>query len=439
MRSFVLLVALVACAPSAAPSHAKSPRVEEPSGDSRTPAQRAAPCRLKRLELVRFSRDGRFLLTAGRTEPKPRRPGEDGSIDAWDLEKGERVFTFHLGTPWQGPVGIGFAPDGRWAVAANDHVVAMWSFADGTTKFSRERIADLGPLRVSHDGTLVAFYGGDASALVLEMPAMTVSYAGKTGAEAGRSMQFSDKDASLVNFARDRVLLHEPRTMKIKAAWRGVAVLSPDDKTLAIFGEDFSGLVDAATGKKLRAFEAPPPEIAKSVSIAYAHDGSHVALDRFGKFPILVWNTATGKKVPSPADDARALLWTSNGRYVNPATAASAAPLIVEEGGRVVQIDPVTRKIARSYQLDGRCDREAMCPFDLSPDLVLLAYPRSDTGTVRIIRLADGASIELGTAIVGGVQRGFARGADGAFDGPASCATNPAKKSPGLLRNFMGR
>jgi hypothetical protein len=338
-----------------------------------------------------------------------------------------------VGAPWHGPLGIDFAPDGKWAVSTHGHVIAMWSFVDGTTKFSRERIA--GPPRASHDGTLVAFNGTDASALVLEMPAMSVLFADKT--DASRSMQFSDKDASLVNFGRDHVFLHEPRTMKIKAAWRAAAaVLSPDGKTLAIFGEDFSGLVDAATGKKLRAFEAPPPEITKGVSIAYAHDGSHVALDRFGNFPILVWNTATGKKVPSPADDARALLWTSNGRYVNPATATSAAPLIVEEGGQVLQIDPVTRNIARSYQLDGRC---AVCPFDLSPDLVLLAYPRGDTGTVRIIRLADGASIELGTAIVGGVQRGFVRGADGAFEGPASCAANSAKKSPGLLRSFVGR
>jgi len=103
---FVLLAACDRAGPAthAAPesSSSSAPLAASAAPSALAPAA-AAKCDLetKKLDYVAWTPDGKFLITAGTGHGK--RDGdkavEDGSVDAWDLEKGERVFTFHLGTP----------------------------------------------------------------------------------------------------------------------------------------------------------------------------------------------------------------------------------------------------------------------------------------------------------------------------------------------------
>ena len=430
-----------------------------------------------------WSPDGRLLLTAGATvtPPSPGVAVADGSVDVWDLERGERAFTLHLGAPLgeETLVVVAFAPGGQRAVGSAsdvhdfDHFVASWDLASGATTMSRAQIHYGAALEVSHDGKLVAAAGGGTNALVLELPALTTVHEERSDTSVESSMRFSKDDRTIVHvFDNTLAELQDPRSLQKRAAFQGTPALSADGASLAVFGSAWSGIVDARSGAKLRAFRglAPMAEVDASSAAAVSPDGTRVAFSQHGTGVVALFDVASGAKLGEASGLAQAarLRWTGDSQFVlvdqgadddsdsyvtlAAATMRSLPELpsgrivlgaghlaLLADGARVTELDVSSgAPTGRAWDVPGRGEE----PPSLGPDGRFFSYANAKTGTVRVVRLADGKSVELGVVSIGGKQTGFVASSDGTFDGPEQaepCAPEPpTRREPGLLRGFLG-
>ncbi len=472
---FVLWLALAGCdstssthnAPPDPASAAANATAVTSSAATAGPA-RECTLRLKPLGFVKFSPDGRILLTGGEVTgdhkpPNDDKPTEDGSFDGWDLVKGERSFTLHVGSYSAGAgVFVEFVPGGKAAVAsARPHgpswPIAYWDLASGSTRFAGATIYYPEGIVVSHDGKLAVADGGGSNAVVLELPSLKVLHHTANDTAASGSMEFSADDASIVDFADGGVFLMAPRSLKTKKTWVVAgAALSPDGTALAIVGPDFSGIVDASSGRKLRAFESPPAAGDRSSwrgRLGYSLDGKRVEFADSRDSTRTEWDASTGEKIVVATDAPDRVSWTrdSTGVIAGPPSGrllAGAGGTIIAVGNqRATELDGSNAEPSgRAWELPGGCQEEVCEGAAMSPDLRFLAYAREDVGTIRIVRLADGATLDLGVAWVGKDQRGFAIGEDGSFSGPdeaAPCAAKasgkPTKPSQAIIRVFFAK
>ena len=453
------------------------------------PSAAAAPeaCGLKSkaLDFVAWSPDGAFLWTGGPTEVEGSGSGgapvRDGTIDGWDLATGQRVFTFHLGAAKQRRrIHLAFTPDGKAALATGSvhgvlWPVARWDRLTGATAFASAWLNHPDGIDASHDGGLAIFDGGGSNAVLVELPSMKVLHETSNDTAASGRMRFSKDDVSIVNQHDGAGSLDDPRTLKTKKRWSGESALSPDRTALAIAGKEPWSIVDAGSGKKLCVLEAPPKlGDGQSVLLSFSRDGRVLAVGT--ERTLTFWRADNGKKIGAASFDLtknadRPWTWTRDSTLlVAGATAYDAAtgkpaneadlpagmlvPLAghlvaVLEGEILVEIDAATgERTGRSWKVDGRHDEgepgdSFEADFAPGPREAHFSYPRKDTGTVRIVRWADGASVDVGVVWVGGAQKGFVVSPEGSFDGPAEAAACAAKvvgkvtkPAPGLLRDF---
>lgn len=444
---------------------------------SATPVS-VAPCTLERkpLDDWRWSPDGAFLLTAGTGRGEAgEKPIQDGSVDAWDLRRGERVFTFDLGMPKADarPLVIGFAPDGKtaysagWADGIGQRLVA-WDLVKGTTRATELGVAFPAELLVSKDGQLLVMVGVAAQVLSVELPSL--KKLGETAYSEGHS------DAGIDFDAEEKVLLHriegggvtlrDPRTLKAKKTVDGKRV-SPDGKLIAVYTKKGSSLVLAASGKqhvKLEgvAFQEDADPIMSSV--AFSPDGSRVALQKSVDHKLYLHDTATGKLLATAQtkDDAFNVSFSPDGKVLlaggqvfeadtlKPGVALAEPPTFSFAGGHAlldvkgdayVEIDAMTGKPTGK-----RWDLPGYTTGAVRSEGGFITYAPEGSGRIRIVRLSDNAWVELGVVRRGEDQLGFALGSDGAFDGAAE--TKPCsgaapglalKDQRGLLTSFLAK
>lgn len=233
-------------------------------------AQMEAPSHEAQIEVVRFSRDGQYFLTAS----------QDKSAKVWHTATRKP-----LGKPYQhqGTVSTAaFSPDGTQILTGGaDHIAWLWPLRLGEPFGNpKERQADVVALAVSHDGATVA----------------TAS---------------TDKSARLWDSAT-RSALCEP----LKHGDRVNAVaFSPDGRFLLTASDDtFARLWDAKTGKLLRALTHDSAVRA----VAFTPHG-RLFLTAAADGAVQLWETENeGKQIGSPMTHKRltSAIFSPNGETV---------------------------------------------------------------------------------------------------------------------------
>ncbi len=227
---------------------------------------RAVTDKLKQVQAVAFSRDGKFLAV------------EDASdtVTIFDPETGTRIRELptdktvpSVGISWV--YSIAFSPDSRWlASAVDDKTVRIWDVRTG------QKIRDLtGPRRpivytaFSPNGELIAT-GNDEKSIQL----WNVASGAPTSTLSGHK--------KVIN----------------------AVAFSPDGKTLAsASGDKTIRLWDVATGKHTRTLSGHQAAVS---SISFSGDGHWLASGSWDK-TVRIWNLSTGKEVQTLRPDARAI------------------------------------------------------------------------------------------------------------------------------------
>lgn len=466
-----------ASAPKTAASSAGKLSAAVTSNASAATALPAATCELKKKALywAGWSPNGRFLVTAASvTLPATadsNTPSEDGVIDVWDLEKGVRTSTHHTGLGAGGdraPL-FAFTADGKGVVSGGllgDLMVypAYWDLAAGTTTFLKAPISFPEEVAITADGAHAVISGGASQLVRLDLPSLkTVGPTPYSEGHAESGVGFS-KDGTVIHEFGRSVLLVNPETLKVEKTFElGAFASSADGSVLAVFNKDWAGLVDSK-GKKLQAFDEVPKLDEGEWSILSASvspDGKRVVLSGLPKDQLLIWDTATGKKlgaVTAPANTGRAI-FSPDSKVIfareqgfDVATLAptmtldtDTSPFFVGRGHNLLklegedaqEIDALTgTPTKRSWKLPGVKDTLPQVTADGS----LLAYRPVDKDTVHLVRLSDGKSVDLGV-VANGKDQGFVVG-DGKYQGPAGargCGPNPGNPtiSEQLLKDFV--
>jgi WD40 repeat protein len=385
-----------------------------------------------------------------------------------------RAFTFHLGTSKsddRGATYVAFAPDGKSAVATDsshlsgDTPIARWDLSTGATTFAAKTILYPEGVDISHDGKLAVVDGGGSNAVVVELPSLKVIHATMNETAASGSMLFSKDDAALVNDWQGLVTIDDPRSLKHKKEFAAtIGAVSPDRTKVALAGKAFWGVVDASRGKKVVAFEgSPKTKDHAGLWLSYSPDGARVAVHHNLDQMLFVWSAETGKLVGKTASSGGVLSWTRDGSFVivdgapidlatmkaSPKlpegwmTALTGREVLVGGEGRATEIDVSTSKpTGRSWELADKSEQSAVA---FNPDRSLMAFGRK-VGTLRVVRLSDGKTLDLGVVRADKAQKGFAVSSDGRFEGApdtAGCAARAAGRAvepaPGLVRAFFAR
>lgn len=453
----------------------------KPSAAISTSASAAAPaaCELKKKPLywVGWSPDGKTLVTAASVALPEKaaqegKPTEDSAIDIWDLERGVRASTHHLGLGSNGdrdPL-IAFTPDGKGVVSGGllgDLMTypAYWDLAAGTTRFLKDPISFPEDVSIAADGARAIISGGASQLVLFDLPSLkTVGPTPYSEGHAESGVQLTQDGRVIHEFGRS-VLMVNPETLKADKSFElGAFAASADGSVLAVFSKDWCGLVDAK-GKKLQAFDEAPKLEEGEWSILGASvspDGKRAVLSGLPKDQMVVWDTATGKKlgaVTAPANtfrpifspDSKVMFAREQGFDVAslaPTLTLSpdASPIFVGPGHNLLklegedaqEVDALTGSpTKRSWKLPGMKDAVLRIKRDGS----LLAYRPLDKDTVHIVRLADGASLDLGVVSSGKEQQGFVVGG-GKYQGPPGargCGPTPGNPatSDTLLKDFV--
>ena len=267
----------------------------------------------KELYLVRFSPDGRRLVTAGLDSDKGGKI--TSAVAVWDAATGRHAHS--LTAPDGVGAGLDFSPDGKTLATANqvDDSVVLWDV--GTWK---ERVklphAEATDARFSPDGKLVAtrseVFGGSSRApigvKVWNAGTGKLAFEHARGNDVFTHFDFSPDGKMLaVTTTKGAMRLLDTETGKVRHDLDqrdGQAVrtaFTPDGKALVVWA--FGGLGeggatggvflwDPVKGKQERALEGTGRPVSSG---AVSPDGKRVVA--FGPDEAWVWDTATGKRV----------------------------------------------------------------------------------------------------------------------------------------------
>jgi RNA polymerase sigma factor (sigma-70 family) len=254
-----------------------------------------------------LSRDGRLVLSAGRSEPSPR---------IWDLATGQelRRGAGHDSWVWD----VAFLPDGKRALSAGVDGLRLWEVATGKLlqRFTgHER--QVYRLAVSADGRQALSGSQDTTVRLWDVT---------TGRELRRFAGHTE-DVSCVAFSPDGCLalsgctddqlrlwdVASGRELRRLAGGR-VGVFSPDGRRVLSAGPDrLLRLWDVTTGRELRRFAGHTDAIC---CVAFSADGRR-ALSGGDDNTVRLWDVATGRQLRclrGHADVISSVTFTPDGR-----------------------------------------------------------------------------------------------------------------------------
>jgi WD40 repeat protein len=255
-----------------------------------------------------LSSDGRFVLSAGRSESSPR---------LWDVKTGKELRQFHGHTVWVWSVA--FTPDGKRAISAGVDGIRLWEVETGkelreTGKATGKRPPPLavnpreeqkfrGHTRqvyrvvISGDGQRALSGGQDKTVRLWDI---------ETGKELGCFSHHAD-DISSVALSPDGRLAVSTSVDNTMLLWdvdkgnvlhklpgANCAVFSPDGQhVLSGSRDEFMRLWDVKTGKELRRFQGHSAGVG---CVAFSRDGKQ-ALSGSADNTVRLWNVTTAKEL----------------------------------------------------------------------------------------------------------------------------------------------
>jgi WD40 repeat protein len=422
-----------------------------------------------------------MLLTA--TSDKSTAPPQEtvAEVHAWNLQRGERQFVFQTHAPtfdWsQHGLLVGLSPDGRFALSAGIHhqlraSIVRWDLVEGSSTVLGPSVAYPQSIVFAPDGQRAAISGGTDEVVLVDLPQGTLVRSERAaenripGNNQRTAFLFSQDGLSLLqNLVGGEMLRRDARTLEIRERFAGLPVASADGSRLLTITDGRPSLRDGNTSQILRSFELADEAIGDTNGgvIAISPSGSLIVVQVSRN--MFVFDTATGKRVArfegfwSPAEwsEAGAALIVDEKIWDTRRWTSLPWPKEVHlRGGRghfaeylddtqLIELDALTlRPTGVKYDLRGHPPYlKTGEHYAFTEDRAFVAYADNDEPTIRVLRMADRAVLDIGIARIDGASYGFVSTPQGGFDGPeaaAGCAPKRAlgrRMVPGLMQRFF--
>jgi hypothetical protein len=475
MRRFFLALALFACGGS-------EPLVAPAPATSAPPPKRfyAFACKAEVQELAwhRWARGDRMLLTA--TSDKSTAPPQEtvAEVHAWNLQRAERQFVFQTHAPtfdWsQHGLLVGLSPDGRFALSAGIHhqlqaSIVRWDLVEGSSTVLGPSVVYPQSIAFAPDGRRAAIAGGTDEVVLVDLPQGTLVRSERAaenripGNNQRTAFLFSQDGLSLLqNLVGGEMLRRDARTLEIRERFAGLPVASADGSRLLTITDGRPSLRDGNTSQILRTFELGEEAVGdtNTAAVGISPSGSLVVVQVSRH--MFVFDTATGKRVARFEGYGSLAEWSEDGAAVILGgkvwdTRRWTSVLLYDEvrwrghfvdyldDTQLIELDALTlRPTGVKYDLRGHPPYlKTGEHYAFTEDRAFVAYADNDEPTIRVLRMADRAVLDIGIAQIHGVSHGFVSTPQGGFDGPeaaAGCAPKRAlgrRMVPGLMQRFF--
>ena len=316
------------------------------------------------LDSVRFSTDGRQVITAGWNE----------SVRIWNTETGELIT--QLASP-QKIIGLAINPQGGHFATYNehlDHVVRVWGVETGALQYSLEHSRTKDPAPIGFDSVIAACFSADGTRIVT-CGRKSIVWDAKTGrqiikllnAKDIRFVYFRPDGLQIVGGSNESINIWNATTGElIKSIANASAIrsmiISPNGEKVVAAGLQFSAAVwDRDTGRQ--DFELKGGHSWQIWSLAFSPSGSRIATASFDQTAKL-WDGRTGELVAvmeGHNDRVQYVAFSPSGGYLFTGSGPNENTGIIWDG----------KTGQRIAQLKGHTDKVLHARFSRDEKLVL--------------------------------------------------------------------